>query len=728
MTKRITVADALAQVGQLTREGQYVAAEALCREVASLAPQQPEVWHLLSVLCLAQMKWSEAETSLVQAVALAPGEPRFWADLSVALRAQRRPIESEWYIRRAISLDSNAAVFWSNLGGVLADQRRFAEAASAYRQAIARGGQSVNASQNAWCGLAVCCFEMDSPVEAREAFETSLAIDPDCLEAQIRYATFLGRRGESAGALQILERVLSQTPQLSSGWCALATVHTAAGDMASAEAACRSALELEPQSIEARQQLAELLRLRWALPEAESCVRQILDAAPQSPEAWTQLGLIQHAMARPEEALASLRKGVAVWRDPLRHSKLLASAQYCEGFSAEELLAMHRAWEALYARSGESGGARSRSKKTDDGRLRVGFVAADFGSDLLRFLALPAIESLDRTKCLVVCYSDAPVEQSHAAGFRTTSDLWRLVRGLTSQELAELIRADEIDVLVDLMGHTGQRLLMFARKPAPVQVGWMGYGGTRGLTAMDFLIADKRLIGEGEESWYSEAVLRLPGSYACYKPPAYAPPATPLPALAAGRFTFGSLNSPQQFSAETLDAWAEILRRVSDSQLLLKHAGLDQPALQDRVRERFRRNGISTERILFEGQSSHEERLATYQRIDLALDTQPFSGDLTTCEALWMGVPVITYPGKTFAGRVSMSHMVRAGYPQFGAADRASYIDLAVQWSQRIDELAAVRVGIREQIAGLRVWDAKEFAAQFLDVLRQAWMQIAQRT
>ena len=203
---------------------------------------------------------------------------------------------------------------------------------------------------------------------------------------------------------------------------------------------------------------------------------------------------------------------------------------------------------------------------------------------------------------------------------------------------------------------------------------------------MDFLLADRHHVRPGEESWYSETPLRLPNSYACYRPPSYMPDVGLLPAASAGCVTFGSFNNPAKFAPRLLDAWAEILERVPSSQLLLKFGGLDEPQIHSAIRERLARHGIKPERVAFEGSVPHPDLLAAYHGIDLALDTQPYSGGVTTCEALWMGVPVITWPGRTFAGRHSTSYLSTAGLPEFIATDVAGYVELAVQWAGRLDE------------------------------------------
>jgi protein O-GlcNAc transferase len=241
------------------------------------------------------------------------------------------------------------------------------------------------------------------------------------------------------------------------------------------------------------------------------------------------------------------------------------------------------------------------------------------------------------------------------------------------------------------------------------------------MAAMDCLIADRFHIRPGEESGYRETVLRLPGGYACYGPPPDAPQVQPLPALSAEHVTFGSFNNPAKFSASILSAWAEVLRRVPGSVLLLKYDALEQPVIQQRLRQRFAELGVDPDRIRAEGHSDLREHMAAYGRVDIALDTQPYSGGLTTCDALWMGVPVVTFPGRIFASRHTQSHLTSAGCEQFVAADIRGYVELAVDWAGRIEELAELRQQLRERVRRSPLCDASTFARDLLALLQQAW-------
>jgi predicted O-linked N-acetylglucosamine transferase (SPINDLY family) len=262
---------------------------------------------------------------------------------------------------------------------------------------------------------------------------------------------------------------------------------------------------------------------------------------------------------------------------------------------------------------------------------------------------------------------------------------------------------------------------MFARKPAPVQLTWLGYVGTTGLQAIDYLIADRYHVPEGTESHFREKVLRLPDGYVCYEPPTGAPPVGPLPAQERGAVTLASFSNPAKITPPVIALWSEIMRRLPESRLLLQYAGFGDEANQRRYVERFAAHGVAPARLDLRGRVPHLELLARYDEVDIALDPFPYSGGLTTCEALWMGVPVVTCPGETFASRHSLSHLSNAGLPETIAHDHADYVERVVALAQDLPRLAALRAGLRERVATSPLCDGPRFAANLLALLRDAW-------
>jgi predicted O-linked N-acetylglucosamine transferase (SPINDLY family) len=309
-----------------------------------------------------------------------------------------------------------------------------------------------------------------------------------------------------------------------------------------------------------------------------------------------------------------------------------------------------------------------------------------------------------------------------AARLKAAVSAWHDVFQVRDDELAERVRQERIDILFDLDAHAGrERLLVFARQPAPVQVTWAGYVGTTGLAAMDYLLADRWHAPEGTDAYYREKILRLPDGYVCFEPPAYAPEVAALPAVRNGFVTFGSFNQITKTNAQVISLWARVLERVPGSRLLLKYRGFDDPALQAAFVRMFADKGIASERLELQGKSAHSDLLATYQRVDIGLDTFPYSGGLTTCEALWMGVPVVTLPGATFAGRHSLSHLSNVGLTETISLSEQEYVNCAVRLASDLPHLATIRRTLRTKVASSPLCDAPRFAGNWSVQMRDIW-------
>ena len=307
---------------------------------------------------------------------------------------------------------------------------------------------------------------------------------------------------------------------------------------------------------------------------------------------------------------------------------------------------------------------------------------------------------------------------------RGLSDQWRDIAGKTDDRVAALIREDRIDILVDLAGHTaGNRLLVFARKPAPVQVTWLGYPNTTGLEAMDYRLTEAVSDPPGQtERWHSEELIRLPGTFSCYGPPAESPPVGPLPALEAGHVTFGCFNNLAKLTPPAIELWSQILREVPGARLLLKSRGLADLETAAGVREEFGRRGIEPARLEFNGQElSVTNHLALYNRVDLALDTFPYNGTTTTCEALWMGVPVVTLAGATHVARVGASLLTHLSVEELIADSPVGYVARCVDLAGDLPRLAEIRAGLRERMRASPLCDAPGFTRGFEDALRGMW-------
>jgi protein O-GlcNAc transferase len=528
-------------------------------------------------------------------------------------------------------------------------------------------------------------------VEAEAAFRHALALEPN-LPPEVQY--------NLAKALQNQEK------------------------FGEAEPLYRHVLEHRPDWAECHYSLATLCFSRRRLADAEAAYRRALQHKPDHVEAMNSLAanVLTHT-GRTDEAAAVYRQALAVQPEhAVCHSNLLLNEHYRPGVTPAGLAEAHAAWEGRHAAPLRSAWRPFAHDRDPERPLRVGFVSADFGLHPVGLFLAPVLERLRPPEWSTVCYANQRKADEQTQRLARAAGLWRNVADLDDEALAAQVRADGIDLLLDLSGHTGgNRLLTFARRPAPVQLTWMAYVGTTGLAAMDYLIADRFHVPAGAERHYVEKVLRLPAGYLCYEPPAYAPAVGPLPALAAGRVTFGAFHNPAKITPRVVATWADVLRRVAGSRLVLKSHWLDDADLRRRLTEQFAAHGIAAGRLELLGNTGHREQLERYNTVDLALDSFPYSGGLTTCEACWMGVPVVTCPGETFASRHSLGHLSNAGLTETIAADPADSVGTAVRLAHDLPRLADLRAGLRPRMAGSSLCDAARFTVQFAAALRGAW-------
>ncbi len=360
-------------------------------------------------------------------------------------------------------------------------------------------------------------------------------------------------------------------------------------------------------------------------------------------------------------------------------------------------------------------------------RLRLGFVSPDLGRHPVGYFLVRVLENLSREQYETICYSDRIVKDDLTHRLQAAATQWRDVIGMSDQRLAEQIRADRIDILFDLAGHTAHnRLLVFARKPAPIQITWIGYEGTTGLAAMDYLLADRHVVPRRKRALLSGAcpadagrlsVLRSAGRSTAGRSAAVVGRRDMRPSAAS---TISAKITP-----EVVAVWAEILRRAPTARLVLKYRGLGDPTVKRRYLDLFAGHDVEPQRLELLPSSSYAEYLATYHQVDVALDPFPFSGSATTCEALWMGVPVVTCPGETFASRHSLSHLSNVGLTETIARDLDEYVELAVSLAGDLPRLAALRAGLRQRMAASPLCDGKRFATSLASMLHEVWEQWA---
>jgi predicted O-linked N-acetylglucosamine transferase (SPINDLY family) len=716
-----TISEALSIAVQHYQAGRLDAAAEICGRILRTAPDQAGALYLMGVVARQTGQHAAAADYLGRAIAASPRVADYHFNLGLAYRALGRLDDAAACHRRAIEIQPDHFEAHNNLGNVWNNQGRLDDAAACYRRAleIAPGVAEVYANL---AGVLAAQEKLD---EAADCCRRAVELKPDLADLHYNFGNVRLAQGRFDEAAACYRRALELRPDYAVADMNLGTVLSQQGNTDQATACYRRALELQPDLAGAHNNLGNLLKAQGAFDEALACFHRALQLDPEYAEAHNNLGNLLSEQGRPAAAMVCYQRAIEArpaYGDALGNA--LLCEQYLPGVTPGRLAEAHARWERQFAAPLRAAWRPHANSRDPDRALRCGFVSADFRHHPVGNFLIRTLEALRAEAAEIVCYSDVLLNDDLTARIARTAHTWREVRTLSHQALAEQIRADRIDILFDLAGHTaGNRLLTFARKPAPLAITWIGYEGTTGLAAMDYLIADELLIPPGDESCYCEKVLRMPGGYVCYDPPRAAAEVGPLPAREPGGVTFASFNNLAKIGPEVIDLWAAILRRVPHARLVLKYRGLDRGSTRDRYAAEFVQRGIEAGRLELQGWSGYREMLALYNRVDIALDPFPFSGSVTTCEALWMGVPVITWPGATFAGRHSLTHLANVGLGETVARDPAHYVELAVELAGDRPRLTALRAGLRGRMAASSLCDGPRFAANLMAVLRGAWRQ-----
>ncbi|MDI1250401.1 MAG: tetratricopeptide repeat protein, partial [Lacunisphaera sp.] len=475
--------------------------------------------------------------------------------------------------------------------------------------------------------------------------------------------------------------------------------------------AFRRALKLEPGRPEAHNILGHALATAGQSGPAEAAFNAALRLAPGFAPAHDNLGRLCRAGGRLPEAIVHYRAAIARRPDPYTHSNLLFALNFVSGIPPAEILDEHRRWHEVHAAPLTPPPA-SPPVRPPGHRLRVGYISPDFAHHAVAYFIEPVLAAHDRTRVEVFCYASVAAPDRFTTRLQALAEHWRDIARLDDEAAAAVVRADDLDLLIDLAGHTARhRLLVLARRPAPVQAIWIGYPNTTGLDAVDYRLTDAQSDPPGRtEAFYSERLVRLPANFSCYRPDEDAPPVNDLPAAAGAGVTFASFNQFAKVTPGVIALWARVLLAVPGSRLLLKSRGLGDPGVAQRVHEAFARAGVAPERIALNGERlSVAAHLGLYHGVDVALDPFPYNGTTTTCEALWMGVPVITLAGDTHVARVGASLLTHAGLADWIAATPDDYVARAVAAAGDLPALAALRRGLREQLRASALCDATAF-------------------
>lgn len=593
----------------------------------------------------------------------------------------------------------------------------WALAESLYRRCIRLQPDHVDALT----ALGVLLDELGRLDEAEATFRALLSAPAPPASGYCNLGAVLLRQGRAAEAVTALQRAVSMQPRYAIAQANLGAALTADERFDEAELAVRAALAIDDRQPSAHCNLGTLLMRRHD-DAAMGCFERALQLDPQFIDGHVHRAALLRDQGLIADATLAWRRAITLAPDLLPlWNNLLLTLLYDDRTSAVDLLAWHRRFDTVLAMtSGNEVPAATarRPAPPHRARLRIGFLSPDLRQHPVGSFVEPLFEHHDRSQIELVGYHDSVIDDAVSHRLSAHAAAWVRTADLDDARLAARIAEDRLDVLIELAGHTGLRLRMLSRRPAPVQVTWIGYPGTTGLSAIDVRLTDARADPPGHEALHAERLLRLPNSYYCFRPPQNAPQPGPLPALQRdGVVTFGSFNNVSKISASTLRLWADVLRAVPRSRLLLKAAALAYPTVRQRLLGALGELGVEAGRVTFREWQA-QGHLGAYADVDVALDTRPFNGATTTCEALWMGVPVVTLGGDRPQARMGLSILSAAGCSDWVASDDAGLVASCQRLAGDLGALQVIRSELRGRLATTPLLDGRRFAADFEQAMR----------
>ncbi|SAK45807.1 TPR domain-containing protein [Caballeronia temeraria] len=706
-------------------------AQALYRIVLDANPAHPDANHNLGALALQQRDFGRAITHFQAAVGANPNQGHYWAS----------------YIN-ALTVGGETSAAWVALE--MAQQRGMK--GPVVEQLIQQLALSGNTRAPA---PLVAPESATKAVGAPGKDEASVVRMAAPTKQLVNRVTTLYHQGRPAEALEVARTMTERFPNFALGWRAMGSSLHCLGRTFEAIEPFERAVELEPTDAESRKVLADCLRLHNRFADAEAACREVIAQVPQHAEAFRILGMTLQSLGRHEEAEVCCRKTVELTGSVVAYSTLGVTL-LDQGRLGEAQVELRRALEiqpdygvahenivfcmshdenvdeaALFAQHVQFGEQceapmRAQWKPHGNGRnperqLKLGFVSGDLFHHAISTFIEPILEHLARDAGIEIhVYYNHSINDEVTARLRQNTARWNTVNGLTDAQLAHKIRADGIDVLIDLSGHTSRnRLLTFARKPAPIQASWMGYPGTTGLTAMDYYFADSfHVPTHHAEGQFVEKIAHLPAN-APFRPARLAPPVNGLPALHNGYLTFGSFNRINKLQSGAIALWAELLRALPDSRMLL--GAMPPESGCEQLIERFAKEGIGRERLDFRTRSGMPIYLQQHHHVDICLDTFPYAGGTTTLHAMWMGVPTLTLPGRLMASRGSTAALSLAELSEFVAKDTADFVAKGMAWANDLTGLAELRASMRNRCAESPMFQPAVIAAGLSASLREMW-------
>lgn len=566
-------------------------------------------------------------------------------------------------------------------------------------------------------------YHQSGQLELAEAtYKELLNRYPKVPEAKSLLALVLGELGRYAEAVEWINKAIVENPAEPSFHNNLGALLVKMGEDVDAEKSFRTAIGLQNDYRAGWLNLAEMQSRTGRISDAVESYEKVLEIDPADAAVWSNMASDYSNIGDIDNAMFCYQTASRICGDPLvLLSNALFASNYDHRLSVSERVSMHMAaGKMIEERAGRLEPPPSHPTAGADGRLRIGFVSGDFKYHPVGYFVEGVLKNIDRNRFDIRLYSTIRYEDALTTRIKANCDGWTCLLALDDDAAAKVIRDDEVAVLFDLAGHTGQnRLGIFARKPAPIQVSWLGYYATTGLSAMDYVLVDPYLCKPEWQDQFSEELMFLPKTRLCFTPPEDGPEIVRLPALQNGRITFGCFNNLAKVNGKVVEVWARVLLSVPDSRLMLKSKGLADAPTRERVTKHFSSLGVDAGRLILEGWSQRGDYLATYNQVDITLDPFPFAGATTSVESLWMGVPVLTMMGDTLVSCQGASLMKNLALDDWVAADEDAYVALAARHAKDLARLAALRASLRTRLLASPLCDAGQFAQDLANAITE---------
>jgi predicted O-linked N-acetylglucosamine transferase (SPINDLY family) len=699
------------------QQGQTVEGERNARRLLAHFPEYGLAWKALGLFLQQRNAFPEALEAQQRAIELLPDDAEAHMNYASSLQGQGKLTEAISCYEKALELDPQNSLATGNLGTVLFNLGRYDEAERYFAKSVTLTPGSIGELIN----LGLCQQARRHPDQAEQSFRLAITLQPTLPQSHYCLAIALKIQNRLSEAAACCRQALFLEPSYPEAFCALGSIHFAVGDFTNAKSCFEQALAIKPNDPEALNNLGTTHQVQRHWLEAEYYYRQAISLSPNYVDAHTNLGINLQSQGRIAEAEECWQTSLKLNPDQIAtQSGLLFHLNYSARFGTNYLEEARKFGRMVAAGVNPFNEWRCADRPTC---LRVGLVSGDLRDHPVGHFLYALLRESNSSRVEFIAYATQPSMDHYSTLLRPYLVDWKNIDGLTDQASANLIHADGVHILVDLAGHSSHnRLSLFAWKPAPIQISWLGYLASTGVEAIDYILSDPYSILPQDEQNYSERIWRMPDSCICFTATDPATNAETPPLLNQGFVTFGSFNNLTKMTDSVVATWARILRNVPGSKLLIKASQLNEPILRNRTLHRFGEQGIGADRlILAETTPSRAEHLSMYNKVDIALDTFPYPGVTTSVEALSMGIPVLTLRGDGILARAGESICMNAGLAEWIAADEEDYVRKAQSFAQQTTELLQLRKHLREQVLESPLFDSTRFATNYEEALWQMW-------